>query len=216
MSRPSSIRPLAWLGLSGCVVFTVAVIALHVIQPELSPLRDAVSYYVHGSCGWLTTLGLIALGIGSLAITIAVARSVLGPYRQFGSAALAVWSLGALVAGVFPADPTGNWDQPPSTAGAIHGLAAVIAIVAFPLAAVALTRSVSRDHRLQSMQGVSRAVAAVVVMSFLAFMASLFPVFVTPGPPFMLGLTERVMLAAYVAWLAVVAIGLLRSLRIQR
>ncbi len=182
--------------------------ALHWIQPDLSPLRDAVSYYVHGAHGWLTTLGLISLGIGSLAITIAVAASTRGWGGRIGVAALAVWSLGALLGGIFPADPPGNWDQPPSVSGAIHGLTAVIAIAAFPFAAVVLSRNFSRDHRWQPIQGTLKTLAVVVVLTFFAFVASLLPVLVSPGPPFWLGLTERVMLAAYTAWLAVVAIGL--------
>ena len=48
-------------------------LALHIVQPGLSPLHEAMSYYVHGRHGWLTTLGLLSLGIGSLALTIALA-----------------------------------------------------------------------------------------------------------------------------------------------
>ena len=214
MPPPSAIRPLAWLGLIGCAVFTAAIFALHGLRPELSPLRDAVSYYVHGPYGWLTTLSLIALGIGSLAITIAIPASARERHSRIGTGALAVWSLGALIGGIFPADPIGTWDQPSSTNGSIHGLAAMIAIVAFPIAVVSLTRSLSCDSNWQTVQGALRVMAAVVVLSFLAFTASLLPVFVSDGPPFMLGLTERVMLAAYAAWLAAVAVGLLCSRRI--
>jgi hypothetical protein len=201
--------------LIGCAVFSSAAIALHALQPELSPLRDAVSYYVHGPYGWLTTLGLIALGIGSLAISIAVPASAREPLSRIGTGALAVWSLGALVGGIFPADPIGTWGQPPSLSGSIHGLSAVIAIVAFPIAVVSLTRSLSRDSDWHSVSGILRALAVVVVLSFLAFTASLLPVLITPGPPFMLGVTERVMLGAYVAWLAAVAVGLVRSSHIR-
>jgi hypothetical protein len=89
----------------------------------------------------------------------------------------------------------------------------MIAIVAFPWAAVLLTRTLSREHHWQLFRGTLLALAAAIVLSFIAFMASLLPVFVSPGPPVWLGLTERVMLAVYVAWLAVVAVGLLRSLQ---
>ena len=42
------------------------------------------------------------------------------------------------------------------------------------------------------------------------FMASLAPVFVRPGPPVLLGLSERVLLATYAAWLVAVGIGIVR------
>ena len=213
MSSSTAIRWLAWLGLGGIIVFVAAVVGLHGLQPELSPMNDAVSYYVHGAYGWLTTVGLIALGIGSLALTFAVAVGVRGRGGYIGAAALAMWGVGGLAAGIFSADPPGNWDQPPSLSGAVHGLAAMIAIAAFPLAAVLLTRNLSRDHRWQRFRGTLLALAAAVVLSFIAFVGSLLPVFVSPGPPVWLGLTERVMLAVYVAWLAAVAVGLLRSIQ---
>src|SRR5262245_24268168 len=125
-SSENAIRPLSSLGMAGCLVFIAGVTALHALQPELSPLSDAVSYYVHGPYGWLVTLSLIALGIGSLAITIALARSAHQPHSRVGLVALALWSLGALLGGVFPADPMGTWDQPPSISGSIHGVSAMI------------------------------------------------------------------------------------------
>jgi hypothetical protein len=47
--------------------------------------------------------------------------------------------------------------------------------------------------------------------TLVLFMCSLVPVFISPGPPRLLGLTERVLFAAYVAWLSVLAIALRRS-----
>ena len=52
--------------------------------------------------------------------------------------------------------------------------------------------------------------AVASVVSLFAFMASLVPVFVRPGPPVLLGLTERILLAVYVAWLGIVSVGLLK------
>jgi threonine/homoserine/homoserine lactone efflux protein len=59
--------------------------------------------------------------------------------------------------------------------------------------------------------GILYALAITTAVSLIAFFTSLLPVFITPGPPMSLGLTERILLTAYVAWLCVAAIGLLRS-----
>jgi hypothetical protein len=48
-------------------------------------------------------------------------------------------------------------------------------------------------------------------VSLVAFFISIVSVFVSSGPPKLLGLTERILLCVYVAWLAVAAIGLLLS-----
>lgn len=210
MQSPTAIRWLASLGLVGLATFAAAMIALHAIQPSLSPIHEAMSYYVHGPQGWLTTLGLIALGVGSLAITIAIARTAQGPRSRLGIVFLTLWSLGAILGGIFSADPPGHWNQPPSTSGAIHGLAAMIALASFPVASIALTHSVRRDNRWSGFNSILLVLAAAVVVSFIAFMASLLPVFLRPGPPVLLGLTERILFVAYIAWLVVVAVGLSR------
>ena len=64
-----------FVALSGVAVFALAILALHFLQPALSPRDEAVSYYVHGRHGWLLTIGLIALGTGSLALTAALVRA---------------------------------------------------------------------------------------------------------------------------------------------
>ncbi|HEX2474801.1 MAG TPA: DUF998 domain-containing protein, partial [Lacipirellulaceae bacterium] len=100
----------------GIAIFTAAMIALHAFQPGLSPLDEAMSYYVHGRQGWLTTLGLVALGVGSSALTIAL--SIHGMQSFWGILLLAIWSIGALLGGIFSADPPGNWEKPPTVSGA--------------------------------------------------------------------------------------------------
>jgi hypothetical protein len=179
---------------------------LHGLQPGLSPLDEALSYYVHGAGGWLLTIGLLGLGLGSLALTVALWTRI----GQGGRWCLAVWCMGAVMGGIFPTDPPGQWDKPPSVNGLIHGLSAMAALGIFPIAAVLASRSLrscaiwcGTPRRL----GVLGTVCAVTLALFLA---SLVPVFVRPGPPVLLGLTERILILAYVAWLAVAAIGVLR------
>ncbi|HJQ81803.1 MAG TPA: DUF998 domain-containing protein [Lacipirellulaceae bacterium] len=208
MQRSTATRWLAAVGLIGVSVFAPAILALHVIQPELSPLQEAVSYYVHGRRGWLLTLGLLSLGIGSLALAIAL--GVQKARSRTGLVLLATWSVGVIVGGIFTADPPGSWDQPPSAAGTIHGIAAMIAFAALPAAAVTLTRSFGQDARWLPLRGTLNLLSAAVVSSYVVFMASLTPVFVRPGPPILLGLTERIFIVASLAWLTTVAIGLFR------
>ncbi len=207
----TSTRCLAIVALIGVAVFTVTMLALHVVQPGLSPLHEAMSYYVHGRHGWLTTLSLLALGIASLALTIAL--GIQNKHSIIGFLLLGAWSVGIICGGIFAADPPGHWDQPPSVAGAIHGIAAMVAFAAFPAATVALVRSFRRDSQWQTLNGALTALSVAAVCSYVVFMASLTPVFVRPGPPILLGLTERILVLANLAWLVVVA---LRLLRIER
>lgn len=117
----------------GLAVFALTVLALHFVQPALSPRDEAVSYYVHGRHGWLLTIGLIALGTASLALIAALVRATEGSGARVGRWLIGVWSVGVLLGGVFPADPAGNWSAPPSVAGMIHGNAAMVAFLALPV-----------------------------------------------------------------------------------
>jgi Protein of unknown function (DUF998) len=194
--------------LTGLAVFTSTTVALHFLQPALSARDEAVSYYVHGHHGWLLTLGLVALGLASVALTAALVPAVVGPGARPGLWLLGTWSVGVLLGGTFPADPAGNWSAPPSLAGMIHGNAAMVAFLVLPIGALFLAKSFRRDPRWRAGAGLLFGLAVATAVSLGLFFASLVPVFIRPGPPILLGLTERVLLAVYVAWLAAVAIQL--------
>jgi hypothetical protein len=185
------------LPLAGFACFAGAVAALHFLQPESNPLTEAVSYYAHGRGGPLLTAGLLALGGGSLLLL----GGPLGGGSSAGRTFLAIWGVGAMLGGIFPADPPGNWDKPPSTPGMIHAGAAMIAFLALPVGALLLRKP------LASVVPAASPLAVAAAVSLAVFFASLAPAIVTSGPPWMLGLTERVLLTLYVAWLAAAALA---------
>ncbi len=192
--------------LIGLATFTLTTLALHVLQPALSPRDEAISSYVHGNHGWLLTVGLIALGTASLALTAVLATD--GPGAKPGRWLLGVWGTGVLLGGLFSGDPPGNWSAPPSAAGMIHGNAAMVAFLALPSGALFLARSFRRDPRWKEAAPHLSGLAVATTVSLVAFYASLMPVFIRPGPPILLGLSERILVGLYVAWLAVVAVNL--------
>jgi hypothetical membrane protein len=193
---------------AGVSVFVMVVIALHILQPGLDPRTEAVSYYVHGPFGWLLTVGLIALGIGSLSLVVGLVRTLVGRWAGTGRWLVCIWGAGVLLGGVFRADPAGHWNEPPSLAGMIHGNAAMLAFMALPIGALFLARTFQQDERWRREARLLRGLAFAAGMSLILFMASLVPVFVRPGPPVLLGLSERVLLAVYAGWLAAVGVGI--------
>jgi hypothetical protein len=201
---------LACVGLGGIACFVASMVTLHWLQPGLDPLNEAMSYYVHGSQGWLLTLALISIGIGSAALTLALARQPVATFSRAGSWCLGIWCVGVLLGAIFAADPPGHWDKPPSIGGSIHGFAAMVALIIFPAAAFLWTRALRLDARWSNLSRGLLFLARASVVSLVAFLASLVPVFVRPGPPVLLGLTERILFGIYVLWLVVVAVGLLK------
>jgi Protein of unknown function (DUF998) len=186
---------------AGVLVFLLAVAALHVFQPRVDPLETAVSYYVHGSHGWLLTLGLVALGLASLALVAALRGE--GRATRASRWLLGVWGVGVLLGAAFQADPPGRWDEPPSLAGMVHGNAALAAFLALPLGAVALARGLPTDSPGQARRSLLRGLAVATALCLALFVLSLAPVFLRPGPPVLLGLSERLLLAVYSVWLIV-------------
>ncbi len=174
----------------GVLGFAVAVAALHSVQPELDPMRDAISCYVHGRGGWLLSVGLLALDGASFAL-LPMLRGR-GARFWFG-----LWCFGVLLGTVFPADPPGSWNRPSTVSGAVHGIAALAAFAGLTVAAV-----LSGGGRGMRWLGWTCAV------SLGAFLVSLAPAMVWHRAPWLLGLTERVMVAVYCAWIVVAAISL--------
>jgi hypothetical protein len=215
--RTAPARPIAadavLVGLTG---YVVAAGTADLVNPGWSPVESMVSHYVHAEAGWLITVALLSLAAASaVLLRLAVTRTRGG---RLGLWLLGVWTAGALLGGVFPADPYGRWDQPPTPAGLVHGVAGLVAFVAFPAAAVVLTRSWRRDPRWQPVAGALTVAAALAVTTCLAQLVTFVDVQGGPSLSFgpwegMIGLAERLMLWSYVAWLAIAAAGLRRMAR---
>jgi hypothetical protein len=206
--------PTGWLAyacLSGNGCFVVAVLTLHLLQPERSALNEAVSFYVHGAQGWLFTAGLLAWGIGSVALLLGIAQTIRIRAGNAGLFGLAVWSAGVLTSGLFSADPPSQMYTSPSAVGLIHENAARVSFIALPIAALLLSHRLSRAPEWRRTARVLDSLAILIVISLLVFFASLLPISDSLSPPILFGLTERMLLAVYAAWLCAAAIGLLRS-----
>jgi len=185
--------------------FTAAAAAIGLadaLNPQWDWVADLASYYVHGRGGWLVTAGLAVIGAGSLGLAV-----LIPPVR--GRWALVGWSLAVLVGAVFPADPPGHWDRPPTPAGAVHGIAGLTAFVLLPVAAGLLAVGLPAwwpDRRRL------RAAAALVVAASVPFWVTLVDVMGGPsltlaGHASLVGLAERVLLLAGLAWLAMLALA---------
>jgi Protein of unknown function (DUF998) len=206
--------PTGWLAyacLSGNGCFGVAVLVLHLLQPERSPLNEPVSFYVHGAQGWLFTAGMVAWGVGSAALVLGLARTIRIRAGAAGLFGLAVWSAGVLTSGFFRADPPGQWGNSPSAAALIHENAARVSFIALPIAALLLSHGLRRAAEWSRTAGVLYLPAVMIIISLIVFFASLLPVSDSLRPPILFGLTERMLLAVYSAWLCAAAIWLLRS-----
>ena len=201
------------VSLAGAGLFVASVGLMHVVQPELSPVEMAVSYYMTGRLGWALGAGLIFLGFASLSLVLGLRHSLMAGGAGAGLWLLVVWAFGVIICGLFPPDPPGHWDEPPSVSGMIHGVVAMIALLAFSPAAWLLSRRLGRlpNQRLETR--VLEFLAILCTLCLLAFFVSLYPVFDNRAP-YALGFVERVLLALNVAWLVKAAVTLPRCSQI--
>jgi hypothetical protein len=154
---------------------------------------------------------MLAWGVGSAALLLGLARTIRIRAGKAGLLGLAVWSAGVLTSGLFRADLPGQWNISPSATQLIHENAARVSFIALPIAALLLSHGLRRAPEWRRTAGVLYLFMAMIMVSLIVFFASLLPVSDSLRPPMLFGLTERMLLAAYAAWLCAAAIGLLRS-----
>ena len=174
---------------------------MHVVQPDLSPIDDAMSYYMNGRLGWMFGLGLVCLGGGSLCIAYGLHVLLSSTRPWLGSLLFALWGAGAVIGGLFPPDPRGHWDAPPSVAGMIHGGAAMVAFIAFPAAAVLLSRRITSSAVSFGWTRLLGPVAWLSAACLCVFFFCLAPAILANRAPYVLGLVERLLVVLYVVWI---------------
>ncbi|MFE5907522.1 DUF998 domain-containing protein [Streptomyces wedmorensis] len=205
--------PLALIGAGA-----LAMAAVEMLNPEYDLVSETLSRYVHGTAGPLLPAALLAVGAASavLAARLGPGTGRAGRADRAGRAALVVWTLGILVAGLFPADPPGHWHRP-SPSELVHGNAAFLAFAALPTAAVLLRRRMPTAHS----PGLRTALNALTWASITTTTAlAVFLIDVMDGgpslglgsAPTLVGLAERLVIAADLAWLALalMAVGEIR------
>ena len=157
------------------ILLAIALLAwLHILEPEVSPLRQFVSEYARSGSSAYMSIFFAKLGLGSLLITYSLQH---GGTPLAGVICLYLWSITTLVAGLCTTD--GTTAAPIRTAeGVAHDIAAIAAFIAI-LASMLATRI---------RVGQIAFVCAVLGFGVLSF-------FDAPG------LGERVYLVVGLAWL---------------
>ena len=135
-SDPSKIvAAAAWLAMAATAAVIVLLASLHLLSPEFDPSWRVVSEYALGHYGWVLSLMFLSWGISSWALAIAIRSQAPTAGGRVGLWFLVVAGVGEAMAAVFDIrHETG------------HGIAGLLGVVGFPVAALLLSASLGRTE----------------------------------------------------------------------
>src|SRR5215213_558078 len=147
-ARPMTAIPLtaARLSFAAATIFLVLLAALHLIKPELDPSWRMISEYEIGRYGWVMVLAFLSLAFSCISLFVALRSQVRTVGGKIGLALLLVSALGMTIGAIFTSDPVPASQDELTTHGNLHGLAALLGIPSFPIAAALISWSLARNQ----------------------------------------------------------------------
>jgi hypothetical membrane protein len=185
-------------------LFVLLVALLHVIEPEFGPMWRFVSEYSNGRHGWLMKLAFFVMALGCAAATVALRPHAHTKPAMTGLFFLALTVVGLVMAGVFNQDPITS--SIVTREGTLHAVATMIGIPGFTIASLLLGLTLAR--RWQSVRTpllILSQLPWIAFASMIIYMAGAMPAAGGFGPTVLVGLINRMYLAAMCAWLLFVA-----------
>lgn len=133
--RPSRLsRTAAWLAMGMSIATILLMASLHLLSPEFAPSWRMISEYAFGRFGWVLSLMFLSWAISTWACVAAVLPRVSATPGKAGLGLLILAGLGEGLASVFDIrHPAG------------HGIAGLLGVIGFPIAALLLSISWRRS-----------------------------------------------------------------------
>jgi len=158
----------ARLSIAGAVAFSVLVLALHFIRPELDPSWRFISEYAIGAFGWVMMLAFLSMAVSCAALFVAIRSQVAGIAGRIGMMLLLVVSVALIAAGTFTMDPVTATKDQLTTHGSLHGLASMVGVPGLPMAAVLISWGLARNAAWSSER---KRLIATSVLSLICLVA---------------------------------------------
>jgi hypothetical protein len=153
IAEPAS-APAAWLAIIMTAATILLLASLHVLSPEFSPSWRMISEYAFGPYGWVLSLMFLSWGIGSWAFAFAIRSQVHSNTGKLGLWFLIIAGIGEAMASAFDiTHPIG------------HGIAGLLGVIGFPVAALPLSVALGRDETWRTAR---RALLSVANLSWIS------------------------------------------------
>jgi hypothetical membrane protein len=195
-------RGLGTLILASVVYYVSVISAMHLLEPEFSPIRAPMSAYVLGAYGPLMTTTYFVLSAGLLGVAFGLVRT-LGRTRvaRIAFAVVLVAAAGVSLAGIFPMD-----FPPPvrTSSGRLHALGGGMAFPGMTVGLSLFSLSLRRDIYWRSVSTKLLALSAGMIAAFRLMAASI--AVLGYG-----GYAQRLFILVLFSWMIVAGRHLLRS-----
>ena len=195
-AEPRGLGAVALVLIAGGLVASVVQVTR---RPDLNLPEHGVSFYALGYQGFVQSLAIIAVGVGSVALAAGLRSSLSGQSGgQGGSVCIALWGAAVIVAGLIPID----LNRPVSFAGMIHDAAGTVANLFLIVGMTLLSPAMTDRSRWGWFGRITRPLAVVALV--LVVVANL------GRPTIPWGVGQRVYLGLLLSWLIAAALALRR------
>ncbi len=173
------------------LIFTILVLALHVLRSQMNPFSHTISEYVLGPFGSLMTLGFISRGLGELFLVLGLAWGTSRGSRSWtGLVFLALATVCSFLVALFPGDFHNT------RLLLIHSSSAFLGFGSLIVAALAWSQSLRKHPDFRRSALTSLVIGLLMLISLVSLVFS---------PSSLLGLTERVLEIFIISWLGFMA-----------
>jgi hypothetical protein len=159
VSKTSSLT--ARVSIAACGVASILLASLHMLSPEFEPSWRMVSEYALGHYGWVLSFMFICWAISSWALAFTVKSQVQTKGGRIGLVFLFLSGIGAAMASVFEV-PT-----------MLHNVAAIVGIPTFPVAALLISNSLTRNQTWWPARRILLLAANCTWIAIVLFMATM-------------------------------------------
>jgi hypothetical protein len=190
----------AYVTIFSVIYYVVAVALLHFLRTDYDPGYRFLSEYVIGPYGELMRSTFFVFGVGALALSFGLWRSVSAKLRFLPGLLLwVIWAGAVFLAGIYTADLQGS---PPTESGKMHALMSMIGFPCVVLAMPLISVLLRWEQKWRSVWLVCVALSAALIICFFAIgqLAEMR----------LAGLGQRVFLACMLAWMFVLGWKLLK------
>ena len=200
-AHPDRSRRLAEAAIVCFGYFSAALVLLHVLRPDYTPVDHMISDYAVGRFGWVMTTAFLAISAGCLALGLGLAAA--GPKSAAGRiTVLLLWIMaaGLLVTALFPTD----LEAAVSTrTGDIHTVSFQVNVSSLILCAFVFAVSCRQSEAWRGYRWIALGFAVALLAGFVAQFLTLHR-----GAPY--GLMNRLLVTLMMAWFLATAAHLRR------